>query len=174
VKLLEFPETRQVFSFDCGASSLVSMLVYSGIDEREDRIAALAGTTRSGTNVAGVVRVFSYYGLPFRIGSRMKAADLRAAVDQGCPVLIAIQAYRESGQPYTKLWGDGHWVVAIGYDERRIYFDDPSSFHRTWLADEELHQRWHDLDAGGRRLHGWGCTLLVAGVYQPLFCSHMD
>jgi ABC-type bacteriocin/lantibiotic exporter with double-glycine peptidase domain len=173
MKLIAYPETRQACNFDCGSNALVSMLVYAGIEEREDRIAALAGTSKAGTSCAGMMRVLRYYGLPFRVGRRMTAADLRASIDQGCPVAIAIQAYRSSARPYTKLWDDGHWVVAIGYDERRIYFEDPSSFHRTWLADDELHDRWHDLDAG-RPIRGWGLTLLVAAQYQPLLHGHMD
>ena len=46
MKIIEYPETRQVFNFDCGANALVSLLVFAGIEEREDRIALLAGTTK--------------------------------------------------------------------------------------------------------------------------------
>ena len=49
MKIIEYPETRQVFYFDCGADALVSLLVFAGIEEREDRIMLLAGTTKSGT-----------------------------------------------------------------------------------------------------------------------------
>jgi hypothetical protein len=63
MKILEYPETRQVFNFDCGSNGLVSMLVYAGIEEREDRIAALARTTKVGTGTRGILRVMDYYGL---------------------------------------------------------------------------------------------------------------
>jgi len=173
MRILEYPETRQTFNFDCGANALVSMLVFCGIEEREDRIAVLAGTTKAGTGTHGVLRVLDYYGLPYLAHERMQPADLRAAIVQGYPTLVTLQAYRESNQPYRKLWADGHWVVAIGFDDRRIYFEDPSSFHRTWLADEELRQRWHDVDKG-TRIKGWGCTVQVAGQYQPDFHLHME
>ena len=45
MKIIDYPETRQVFNFDCGANALVSVLVFAGLEEREDRIALLAGTT---------------------------------------------------------------------------------------------------------------------------------
>ena len=33
MKIIEYPETRQVFNFDCGADALTSMLVYAGIED---------------------------------------------------------------------------------------------------------------------------------------------
>lgn len=173
MKLLVYPETRQVTNFDCGANALVSVLVYAGLEEREDRIAALAGTTKAGTGTEGILRVLKYYGLPCVARQRMRPFELRTAIDQGFPTLITLQAYRESNRPYRELWDDGHWVVAIGYDKSRIYCEDPSSFHRTWLADEELKQRWHDVDKG-KRIWQWGCIVRVTGQYQHDLLIHME
>jgi ABC-type bacteriocin/lantibiotic exporter with double-glycine peptidase domain len=173
MKIIPYPETRQVFNYDCGASALVSVLVFAGLEEREDRVALLAGTTKEGTDTEGIVRVLRYYGLDFQARQRMRPDDLRCAIDAGYPTLLTLQAYRESNRPYRELWDDGHWVVAIGYDKKRILFEDPSAFHRTWLADEELHQRWHDVDRG-RRIRQWGCTVLVKGQFIPGHCIHMD
>ena len=172
MKIIPYPETRQVFNFDCGANALVSVLVFAGIEEREDRVALLAGTTKSGTGTIGVLRVLDYYGLPHNAG-RMNINDLRGGIDRGFPTLLTLQAYRESSRPYRKLWDDGHWVVAIGYDDRRILFEDPSAFHRTWLADVELSERWHDVDRG-RRIWQWGCTVQVVRRYEHDRIVHMD
>jgi predicted double-glycine peptidase len=51
MKILPYPETRQVYNFDCGANALVSLLVYAGVREREDRVAILACTTKNGTKI---------------------------------------------------------------------------------------------------------------------------
>ena len=173
MKIIPYPETRQVFNYDCGANALVSVLVFAGLEEREDRVALLAGTTKAGTDTEGIVRVLRYYGLPRRARQQMNVNDLRRAIDAGHPTLLTLQAYRESSRPYRELWDDGHWVVAIGHDKRRILFEDPSAFHRTWLADEELRQRWHDLDRG-KRIRQWGCTILVKGQFIPGQHLHMD
>ena len=54
-KVLIYPETRQVYDYDCGANSLMSMLVFAGVEEREERIMKLAGTTKEdGTQTEGV------------------------------------------------------------------------------------------------------------------------
>jgi ABC-type bacteriocin/lantibiotic exporter with double-glycine peptidase domain len=173
MKIIPYPETRQVFNYDCGANALVSVLVFAGLEEREDRVALLAGTTKAGTDTEGIVRVLRYYGLPRRARQQMNVNDLRRAIDAGHPTLLTLQAYRESSRPYRELWDDGHWVVAIGHDKRRILFEDPSAFHRTWLAEEELRQRWHDMDRG-KRIRQWGCTVLVKGQFLPGHHLHMD
>ena len=172
MKIIPYPETRQVFNFDCGANALVSVLVFAGIEEREDRVALLAGTTKHGTGTAGVLRALDYYGLPHNAGW-MNVNVLREGIDKGFPTLLTLQAYRESNRPYGELWYDGHWVVAIGYDDRRILFEDPSAFHRTWLADLELSERWHDVNRG-KRIWQWGCTVQVAGRYEHNRIVHMD
>ena len=68
---------------------------------------------------------------------------------KGIPVMLAIQAYREDEKkPWKDEWDAGHFVIAIGFDEARYYFMDPSSAGQyTYLSKEELAQRWHDLDA---------------------------
>ena len=172
-KTIEYPETRQMFNCDCGANALVSTLVFAGVEEREDRVAILARTTKAGTSTKGILRVLNYYGLPHLARQRMRPDDIRAGIDLGYPTLITLQAYRESNRPYRELWGDGHWVVAIGYDEHRTLYEDPSAFHRTWLGDEELLERWHDLDHG-RRIYQWGCTVQVTGQFQRGHIIHMD
>ena len=136
-------------------------------------MALLARTTKNGTGTAGVLRVLDYYGVAHRASQHMRVADLRLGIDAGFPTLLTLQAYRESSRLYRELWDDGHWVVAIGYDRRRILFEDPSAFHRTWLADDELLERWHDVDRG-KRIRRWGCTVRVRKQYEHDRIIHMD
>jgi ABC-type bacteriocin/lantibiotic exporter with double-glycine peptidase domain len=173
MKIIEYPETRQVYNYDCGANALQSLLVFAGIEEREDRIAKLAGTTTEGTDTVGIHRVLNYYNLPYKAEEGMLLASLKRAIDDGYPVILPLQAYRETNELYAKLWDSGHWVVCIGYDGYRFIFEDPASFHRTWLASEELCHRWHDRD-GRKSINRWGCVLLVKGVYNHARVDHMD
>ena len=48
-------------------------------------------------------------------------------------------------------WKDGHYVVAVGYDIKKIYFEDPYSYLRTYLFCNELEKRWHDLDVSANK-----------------------
>ena len=114
-----------------------------------------------------------YYGLPHSPPAHVRVADLRWGIDRRYPTILCLQAYRTSNRPYRELWQDGHWVVAIGYGDGRILFEDPASFCRTWLAEEELLERWHDLDRG-RKIRQWGCMILRPVCFQPGRLAHMD
>jgi hypothetical protein len=151
-----------------------------------------------------MLRVPAYFGLSMW-GGRMTVEQVVACIDARRPVMMAIQAYRESNQPYRECWGDGHWATAIGYEagggwretggvrrgkgrrnslpsratrppplSLRIIFEDPSSYKRTWLAAGELLDRWHDLDAGGKRIFQWGCYALEPVRFRPGEMVHMD
>ncbi len=184
-KILTYPETRQFYAFDCGANALMSMLVYAGVEEREERIAKLAGTTeKEGTSTEGILFCFGYFGLEVSAGEGMTIADIREAIDQGHPVLLTLQAYRDADNmtPYKDDWDDGHYVVAIGYEgdgtapDGKIILEDPASFHRTFLTDGELDVRWHDSDGAANppRLEHWGCILMTPGVYNPDITERME
>ena|SRR5208282_3719762 len=184
-KVLTYPETRQVFDYDCGANALMSMLVYCGVEEREERIAKLAGTTKEvGTTTEGILFTFGYFGMEVSAGEGMTTADIREAIDQGHPVMLTLQAYRDADniEPYKDDWTDGHYVVAIGYEgdgtdpSDRIIFEDPASFHRTYLTDGELNERWHDDNGAANppKLQHWGCILLTPSTYQHDFTERME
>lgn len=173
MKILQFPELRQVYNFDCGASALASILTYYGIDVREDKLMSLAETSKDGTGLAGIAKVLEYYGLEFQMGS-ISTEELKLFINEGYPVLITLQAYKISDLPYTECWDDGHYVVAIGYDERNIYFEDPSSYKRTKLSFVELVERWHDIESNGTKLIQWGCVVKGTPQYRPNDINHMD
>lgn len=184
-KVLIYPETRQVYGYDCGANALMSMLVFAGVEEREERIAKLAGTTeKEGTTTEGILFTFGYFGMEVSAGEGMTVADVREAIDQGHPVLLTLQAYRPADiiLPYGELWDQGHYVVAIGYEgdgtapDDRIIFEDPASFYRTFLTDGELNERWHDDNGAANppKLQHWGCILMTQGVYHPDIMERME
>jgi hypothetical protein len=70
-------------------------------------------------------------------------------VDENHPVIVLVQAW---AQRYMTLedWkedsDDGHYVIVIGHYGYIIVFQDPASFRRTWMTEEEFIARWHDVD----------------------------
>jgi len=152
MKILPFPELRQTYGYDCGAKATQAVLAYYGIDVREDAIIKAAGTTKKiGTPVRGVLSVLRAHGLRARV-QRMTIDQLKKAIDAKHPTLLVLQAWSEKKKvDWENDWVDGHYVVAIGYDKRHIYFEDPSSVLRTYLSFSELEKRWHDVGADGKR-----------------------
>jgi ABC-type bacteriocin/lantibiotic exporter with double-glycine peptidase domain len=168
VKMLEFPEFRQVFNYDCGANALQSILVYYGFAMREDKIMELAGTTeKNGTPVDGIVKVAKMFKLDVEIRENMTVEDIKKYIDEGFPVLIPMQAWPDFKEPkWEDIWGEGHYCVCLGYDDKRIYFEDPAAPLRTYVPVDEFEVRWHDEDGDGNRLEHFGIIIKGTPKYK--------
>ncbi len=173
-----FPEYRQCYSYDCGANIMESVLAYYGFDVSESEVMKLAKTNcKSGTSITGLKKVARMFGLKCKEG-KLNITFLKKCIKDGKPVVIALQAWRKKVKNWKNEWSAGHYVVPIGYDNKRIYFDDPASIFRTFLTFDELKERWHDqyyINGKSKRLVNWG--LIVYGK-KPVFKAdeavHMD
>ena len=144
MKILMFPELRQTYNYDCGANAIQSILGYYGIDTRESKIMKIAGTTKAGTTIKGIIKTLKKFGLKTKAGE-MTISQIKKYIDKKIPVILVLQAWFKKKKPdWEKDWKDGHYVVAIGYDKNKFYFEDPSSELRTYLTYDELDKRWHE------------------------------
>lgn len=162
MKILPFPELRQAYDWDCGASAIQSILIYYGLDVRAGLIIKAAGTNYDhGTVPANMKAVFKSYKLKCRAG-KMTVQEIKDCIDKKIPVILLLQAWtHQENVDWENDWEDGHYVVAIGYDKKRIYFEDPYALSRTYLTDAELMKRWHHRDNTGKKYLNWG--LVVTG-----------
>jgi len=174
-KIIHLPQLRQTYGFDCGAKALQTVLVYFGIEVREDEVMKFANTSEDGTPVRGIVETAKRYGLTPDM-RQMTIYDVKQYLDKETPVILVLQAWTEERVVNWELdWEDGHYVVAVGYTDDRVLFVDPSSFERTYLLYNELESRWHDVDGGGVRYDHYGIALFGK---EPAFDEdeiiHMD
>ena len=59
-------------------------------------------------------------------------------------------------------------MVAIGYQDGSIIFEDPSLLsNRGHITESELDQRWHDLAGNGMYLDHFGITSFGVPKYNP-------
>jgi len=148
MKISNFPCLNQIYDYDCGAKAIEAVLAHYGKDVDEQTIMKTAGTTsRYGTSVQGIERALKKFGLKY-VARKMTVADVKKYVNGGTPVILLLQAWPE--EPHKKIdwknwWSDGHYSVAIGYDKKRMYFEDPMSEMRTYLTFSEMEDRWHDM-----------------------------
>ncbi len=156
MKMIDFPRGRQTYNYDCGAKAVQLVLAYYGKDVREDIIMKLAGTSKNGTPISGIMKVAEKYGLHATVHD-MTLKELKKHLAHKKPVILVLQAWTDKKHvDWEKDWVDGHYVVAIGYDRKRIYFADPSSFLRTYIPYKELMKRWHDIDTDGKKYVNYG------------------
>ncbi len=181
-KLLDFPELRQTYDYDCGASALQGVLAYYGKEFREEQLLKQLDTVRTtmrehGTRLSRMKSVAERHGLRAEVRGMLTVDAVKKYIDQGVPPILLLQAWMDKPNKggWPKDYRDGHYAVAIGYDEKRIYFEDPSSFKRVWLSYAELEKRWHDL-ADDNKTPVEHVAVIVKG--RPRFRSdkaiHMD
>ncbi len=147
--LLELPQTRQATDYTCGVAVLQSILGYNGILYRQDVLEKkVEANPEDGTNPRAMMACLAENGIGAELVRNMTLADLRKYIDNGRPVICFLQAWNsDPAVDYTDLWDDGHYAIAIGYDNARIYFMDPSTLaNYTYIPNGQFLSRWHDGD----------------------------
>ncbi len=176
MKIIKFPDCRQTYDYDCGARVVQSVLAYYGLNIRGGKIMKLAGTNkRQGTPIKGIIKVAKAYGFKYKAGE-MNVSQVKEYIDRGIPVILLLQAWsRRKKIDWKNNWADGHYVVAIGYDNRRLYFKDPSSIWRTFLTYRELKERWHDIDIyASDKYYNYGIVIYGRKVCDLKKMVHLD
>ncbi len=145
--LLDYPLVRQSTDYTCGVAGLMSVLRYYGFQVREDTLASELGTDQElGTDYRRIIEAARARGIQADPQAEMSPDVLETHIDGRQPVMCCIQAW---GDPADYTGDDnGHWVVAIGYDDENLYFMDPSTLGNvTFITRDELVERWHDSTA---------------------------
>jgi len=175
MKKIDFPSLRQAFSYSCGASSVQAILLYYGIDKNEKDLMTLLDTKPKGTELENIIWLFKNFGFKVKNG-HTGIKGLKLCIDKNRPVLICLQAYPEKKfEDWEKQYDNGHYVVAIGYTENTIIFSDPSCVYDTYLTNEELLKRWHDLGSNNEKIQR--CYILPYGKkphYNSEIIKHLD
>jgi len=163
LKLIPVPRLRQATDYTCGVCALQAVLAYYGDDIREDELAlALKANPRDGTRYQAIADYGVKQGYSVEIKKDATLAALEATLKKGLPAIVLLQAWAENKSKqddYAKNWEDGHYVVAVGFDDERIYFMDPSTMgNYAYVKRSDFLKRWHDTD-GKERLHNFFMVL---------------
>jgi|SRR5262252_479680 len=154
---IPLPSVRQQKSFSCGAAALRAICEFYkvGPETEEEFIKALHTNEKEGTEPDEIVRGAKLFGLNAVKKEGMSLKELLTYIDKQWPVICNIQAW---GAPkYYKTDESGHYVVAIGYDDKHIYFEDPSiEGDRGKLTYEDFEDRWHDKETSGEKTRHLG------------------
>jgi len=148
-ELLALPNAHQTTGCSCGGACLRSILRYYGVDIPEHRVNDLAEISRDGIDPDMIAATAAKFGLKSKIYRDWNTRGIREFLDKKIPVIVGIVAWGDDSKDYTKD-EDGHYVVAIGHDKCRVYFEDPSikdtENSRGYLDWREFYHRWHDMD----------------------------
>ncbi|WP_448204789.1 C39 family peptidase [Azospirillum sp. sgz302134] len=169
------PDVRQTGDDGAGAAVLQAVFAYYGLDARQDVLRQRL-TERGGTpnDYRQILRVTNEYGLKATVMNKMTEQQLREQIDKGLPVIVAVQAWVEGGNSrsitdWARRKDNGHWLVALGYDDMAFYFEDPAIFGIGAIRRDVMPFRWHDYDSKGNRLEHVGIVVEgpSPGRYDP-------
>lgn len=171
------PLTYQAFDYSCGVAALQSILYYYGKEFRHDELAkVLEPDPLNGTNYQKMVDFVRSLGFRVEVRTQMLLDELKKVIDNRKPVLVLIQAWPDSPVQWSESWGEGHYAVAVGYDEKYIYFMDPSTLgHYTFIPIPEFLERWHDMDGQAKLVHfSLVITREGSAIYNPDIVKPLD
>ncbi|MBP2314493.1 C39 family peptidase [Azospirillum soli] len=181
-KFLRMPDVRQVGEDGAGIAALQAVFAYYGLDGRQDVLRQrLTERGSSPNDFRQIVRVANEYGLKATVMSKMTEQQLRDQISKGFPVIVAVQAWIEGGgtrsiTDWARRKENGHWLVALGYDDMAFYFEDPAIFGIGAIRRDVMPFRWHDYDAKGNRLEHVGIVVEgpSPGRYDPSIAVPID
>jgi predicted double-glycine peptidase len=154
--LIPVPVVYQSHNYDCGAAALRAVCQYWGVgpEDEDDFIKACETDKQDGTHPDDIIRAARAFGLKAGGREGISIEQLKHCIDLHRPVICAIQAWEWDSD-------EGHYVVAIGYDDNHILFQDPSIKNnmRGRLSYDEFLERWHDVDRHGTILRQYGIVL---------------
>lgn len=188
---IDLPNLRQYGGYTCGTTCVQMLMNWLYPYEGDLNLVAyeeLLGTTdEGGTPPENIVLYFKEQGVELEEHSQLTAQDLIKALDAGHPMMMPIQAWStaEDGSFNTTDSSDGetylvegHWVICVGYCKMssgyRFFFNDPATVGYCYLEEEELDNRWIDMDCSGTLFDHYAVEIISTPGFVPRGAFHMD
>ena len=180
MKVLTFPDARQCTPDMCGVAATQAVLYYYGIAIIQSKLVELMEMDAEvGVEPEQIVKIFK--DRDFEVDFKaMTIEDLKAYIDKGIPVILLINAWAaDYPVDYTDIDEEGHYVVAMGYDDenRQFIFDDPSFLeNRGYIGYDELLTRWKMWASDDKTiLHNYGIAVYGRKpLFNPNRIIHID
>lgn len=158
---IALPKVFQHTAYTCGPAAFQSIFTYykTHPNTEFELMKLLKTTYLYGTCPKKMLYFAKKMGFYVNYQKKMTIDDLKRYLNRRIPVICDIQAWG-SRSAYQRLMS-GHYIIAIGYDEERIYFEDPSIIHhrRGFLSYQELEDRWYDINENGKILDHLGIAI---------------
>ena len=158
-RILYIPDVLQYSDFDCGDMCVQAVMAYYGFDLNEIRLLKKLKTrTTTGTETEHITEFFKRE--KFKVDARsMDIADLIRFIDKKIPVIVLAQAWKTTDVKYGITNAFGHYMIAIGYDDKNIYLEDPAIFGKGYIPIKEFEKRWHAEDKKNEFLIRYGIAV---------------
>ena len=188
---IEIPALRQYGGYTCG-TTCVQMLMnwlfpYDGDLNLVTYEEELGTTEEDGTSPENIIDYFNENGVTIEANEHMTVLDLVDSLDLHHPIMICIQAwssqddgsYNASDSSNTETYlVEGHWVICVGYkklkDGYRFFFNDPACVGHCFMDDDELDDRWIDMDSSSNIYDHYGIKIVGMTNYDSKGAFHLE
>lgn len=177
-KFLNVPDVKQPSNYSCGPTALQAVLSYYGQDTNVDVLINMTNCTpENGTLPGNIANTATKLGFNAAVKENMSLEDLQQNINQGTPVIIDAQAWKNNetnSQNWTDDQFDGHYMVVIGIDSQNVYLEDPAILgSKGYINNQEFLDRWHDTyqDTNGSNITTNHLGIVITGkepVIRPL------
>lgn len=140
----------------------------------------LGTNEEAGTPPGSIVSFFEENSVTVTAKENRTTPELASALYQGHPVLLCIQAWAAAEDGYNTQNSDdadtylaeGHWVICVGYQKQEsgyvFYFNDPACVGYCMMSEQDLNNRWIDMDTEGNVYDHYGIEITADGTsYNP-------
>ena len=140
----------------------------------------LGTNEEAGTPPGSIVSFFEENSVTVTAKENRTTPELASALYQGHPVLLCIQAWAAAEDGYNTQNSDdadtylaeGHWVICVGYQKQELgyvfYFNDPACVGYCMMSEQDLNNRWIDMDTEGNVYDHYGIEITADGTsYNP-------
>jgi len=143
------PDVRQAEHYSCGASSMQAVLAYYGMDSYEADLRVMLKTApKHGTYPWDMVGAAKQLGFDAEWKENLTLDDIKRSLQQGIPVITDSQRFKGADGTFENNWAGGHYMVAIGIDDRYIYLEDPVLLgSRLKMTRTDFEESWHDYES---------------------------
>jgi ABC-type bacteriocin/lantibiotic exporter with double-glycine peptidase domain len=175
--MIDMPGGKQTFDFDCGAKALQLVMAYYGVETNEGDLIMELKTDDNGTSVENMITIAEKYGFEVIAKCGVSLETVKQYVEKDIPVIILLQAWAErymTLEDWKNDYDDGHYAIVIGYKDTIIVFEDPSSFRKTWLTEDEFLARWHDVNPRTKEEFDHFAMVLLGKEPAKKALEHMD
>lgn len=188
---IEIPTLRQYGNYTCG-TTCVQMLMnwlfpYDGDLNLVTYEEELGTTEEDGTSPESIINYLKENDVDIEVNENMTVSDLVYSLDLNQPIMMCMQAWSsqddgsynvsDSSNVDTYLT-EGHWVICVGYkkakDGYRFFFNDPACVGHCFMDEDELDERWIDMDGNGGIYDHYGIKIIGSTTYNPNGAYHLD
>ena len=140
----------------------------------------LGTNEEAGTPPGSIVSFFEENSVTVTAKENRTTSELASALYQGHPVLLCIQAWAAAEDGYNTQNSDdadtylaeGHWVICVGYQKQEpgyvFYFNDPACVGYCMMSEQDLNNRWIDMDTEGNVYDHYGIEITANRTsYNP-------